>query len=89
MKGYLPADYIQLVMCVPYTTTQDRGGLITCRIRTLSVCNSQLRHGKRGIRIIFHFSPMSHLFTGHASSGLEENLMLLSCYRAHTVRDLD
>ena len=25
-----------------------------------SVCDVQLRHEKRGIRVIFHFSPISH-----------------------------
>ena len=30
------------------------------QICTLSVCDLQLRHGKRGIRAMFHFSPISH-----------------------------
>ena len=72
MEGFLPAFYNLLVTCtLIYNTGLGRPYI---KLEPCQVCNVQLRYGKRGIRVILHFSPMSLQLTGHASSDLEEHV---------------
>ena len=44
----------------PQYNQKHRVGEALNQIRTQSVRDLQLRHGKRGIRVILHFLPISH-----------------------------
>ena len=54
MTDYLPADYNQLVMCTPLYNTGF--GEALHQIKTLSICDLQLRHGERKFMLYFMFN---------------------------------
>ena len=71
MKSYLPADYVQLITYTLFFNTELGRPYIRFELCLFVIYSCEME--KRDILITLQFSPISHYFTGHALSDLEEN----------------